>query len=374
MHLSDETLVEAVDALASIGTVNGAARHLGIPRTTMQHRLNKASERGLDGSLPQPLPMGQAVKGESILYDEAGNIKMRWVKTQKDKPSPDALVDFLKEAFEGYQAPYLNPAPITHANHDLLTVVPIADAHVGLFSWKEETGSDWDIQIADRVITNTAQRLIAGSPDAGHCIILGGGDATHTNNFDNHTSKSKNALDVDSRFSKVLRAACQLFVKIVDLALQKFPKVTVRILPGNHDETACFAISYFLMAWYRNEPRVHVDASPSLFWWHRFGSVMLGGVHGHTAKMKDMPQIMAVRRAEDWGQTKHRYVHTFHIHHVERFVNEAGGVICESHQSPSAQDAWHFNEGFLSGRSMQSITYHSRHGEVTRNRVAIYDE
>jgi len=374
MYLSDELLKESLAALASEGTAAGAAKKLGIARSSLQNRLQRASERGLDGRLPQALPVGQIVKGESVLYDDAGNIKMRWLKTKADQPSAEAIAEVLKESFESYQAPYLNPKPKGYADDDLLTLIAVADAHVGLFSWAEETGNDWDISIADRVITQTAKRLVENTPNAAHCVILGGGDATHTNNFDNHTSKSKNALDVDSRFSKVLRAACDLFVKITDLALQKFPKVTVRILPGNHDETACFAISYFLAAWYRNEERVTVDTSPSLFWWYRFDNVLLGGVHGHTAKMKDMPQIMAVRRAEDWGRTKHRYVHTFHIHHVERFVNEAGGVICESHQSPSAQDAWHFNEGFLSGRSMQSVTYHRKHGEVTRNRVAIYDE
>jgi len=30
----------------------------------------------------------------------------------------------------------------------------------------------------------------------------------------------------------------------------------VRILKGNHDEHAAVAVSYFLLAWYRNEPRV----------------------------------------------------------------------------------------------------------------------
>ena len=373
MNLSDETLIEAVQAVKLNGSINKAAKVLGVARSTMQARMQRATERGLDGTVAAPAAFGRKVVGVSTLYREDGSKAAQWVK-ERNEPTVEDIVGFLKESFEGFEAPYLNPSPTNFANDDLLTLIPIADAHMGLFSWKEETGNDWDSKIANRIITNTAQRLIAGSPDAGHCIILGGGDALHTNTFDNQTAKSKNVLDVDSRFSKILRATCELFVKIIDLALQKFPKVTVRNLAGNHDTEASFAISYFLMAWYRNEPRVEVDASPSLFWWYRFGNVLLGAVHGHTTKMKDMPQIMAVRRAEDWGQTQHRYVHTFHIHHISKFVNEEGGVICESHQSPAAQDAWHHNSGYLSGRSMQSITYHAKHGEVTRNRVAIYDE
>ena len=57
-------------------------------------------------------------------------------------------------------------------------------------------------------------------------------------------------------------------------------RVRVRILKGNHDEHAAVAVAYFLLGYYRNEPRVTVDVDPSLFWWHRFGRVLLGATHG----------------------------------------------------------------------------------------------
>lgn len=45
----------------------------------------------------------------------------------------------------------------------------------------------------------------------------------------------------------------------------------------------------------------------------------------------------------------------------------------ESHQAPIPQDSWHYGEGFLSGRSLQTITYHSAVGEIGRVRVAMID-
>jgi hypothetical protein len=162
-------------------------------------------------------------------------------------------------------------------------------------------------------------------------------------------------------------------VKVVEAALSRHEGITVRILKGNHDEHSSIAIVYFLLAWFKDEPRVTVDADPSLFYWHRFGKVMLGATHGHTVKIKDMPQIMAHRRAEDWGGTKFRYCHGFHIHHVSKYASEGGGVISETHQTPTPQDAWHFGAGFLSGRGMQSISYHKEYGEVSRSRIAIMD-
>lgn len=116
-----------------------------------------------------------------------------------------------------------------------------------------------------------------------------------------------------------------------------------------------------------------VDTDPSVYWWHRFGSVLLGATHGHTVKIENMPEIMATRRAKDWGATEHRYAHGFHLHHSRKIGGEGGGCICEVHQAPIPQDSFHFASGFLSGRSLSSITYDARYGEISRSRVAILD-
>lgn len=364
---SEEQIADAVRAVnQNDGNKTQAAKDLGISRSALRRRFDAASEDFLNSQASQ-------------LGFDPNSVTQFWAKSKdgsflvKPQIDPIDIAETIKSAFEGFVSPTLNNYPSQRPiNEDLLTLIPLADLHMGLFSWSGETGADWDLSIAEKVLGETIERVIAGSPDAEHCVILGGGDAVHSNNMSNQTDKSKNSLDVDTRYQKVLMAACRFFVKTIDLALQKFPSVTVRVLSGNHDNETSYAIAYFLLAWYRNEIRVEIDADASIFWWHRFGKVMLGAAHGHTVKMKDMPQVMAVRRAEDWGLTKHRYVHGFHIHHQSKFVSEGGGVICESHQSPVAQDAWHFNEAFLSSRSMQSITYHKDHGEVSRNRVAVY--
>ena len=181
-------------------------------------------------------------------------------------------------------------------------------------------------------------------------------------------------LQVDGRYSKCLGVVCRMFVHMAYAALEKHETVEVRILQGNHDEHSSIALGYFLLAWFRDEPRVTVDVDPSLFWWRRFGKVMLGATHGHMAKPSQMAEIMAHRRAEDWGATKYRFAHTFHVHHSSKLVTEGGGVITETHQTPIPQDAYHFGSGYLSGRSLCAITYDPQFGEVARSRVVIQDQ
>jgi hypothetical protein len=320
------------------------------------------------------LPEGHAVKGVSALLTPSGEVISQWVKT-KQEISVDDTVDAIKAAFAEYEGRHVPVPPPSHPSSELLTLIPANDWHIGLFVWGREAGENWDLTIAENVIGQAVDDLIERSPSVGHGVVLGGGDLLHSDNSENRTFRSGAALDVDGRYRKVVEVACRMSVRTVDAALSKCQHVTVRILAGNHDDHTSAAIAFFLLAWYRLDPRVTVDIDPSLFWWHRFGSVLLGATHGHTVRVKDMPAIMAVRRAEDWGATRHRYVHGFHLHHREQspLNRPIGGVYCEVHEAPIPQDVWHFNKGYLSGRSLQSITYHRDFGEVSRMRVAIQD-
>jgi hypothetical protein len=374
--LADEVLLEAVAFRSQYKTTTEAAEAAGLPRSTFKRRLEYAAARGLDGSTPKPLPPGQRIKGVSTLYSRGDNGEWeeaaKWVKATFEH-NPADIADVLKEAFKDY-APHAPAQPSPAApSADLLTLIPANDWHLGMFAWGKETDANWDLTIAERVIGQAVEDLVDRSPSSAQAIVLGGGDLLHSDSQENRTARSGNQLDVDGRYPKVLMAASRLMVRTVDATLRRNAHVTVRILKGNHDEHASVAVAYFLLAWYRNEPRVTVDVDPSLFFWFRFGKVLLGATHGHTVKIKDMPSIMAHRRSEDWGVTKFRYVHGFHIHHVSKYATEGHGVISETHQAPIPQDAWHFGAGFLSGRSLQSITYHRDFGEIARCRIAILD-
>ena len=318
------------------------------------------------------VPEGHQIKGESALLDADGRIIAKWIKTREGQ-NPETIVEAIKSAFDDFDSHYLKINPPAKVDDNILTLIPIADWHIGMHSWGKETGHDWDLKIAERVIGSAVQEVIQRSPMSQTAIVLGGGDLLHADNQENRTFRTGNQLDVDGRYQKVIGVATRMLVRTIDLMLSRAENVHVRILKGNHDEHSAIAVAYFLLAWYRNEPRVLVDADPSLFWWHRFGQVFLGATHGHTVKIKEMPSIMAHRRAEDWGATKYRYVHGFHLHHSAKFATEGHGCISEIHQSPVPQDAWHFGAGFLSGRSIQTITYHHKFGEVSRARVAILD-
>lgn len=405
--LSDEAAQEAADTLqAHGGNKSHAAAALGLDRGTFRGRLKHAAERGYLGTKPvlpgfaikststqigpdgetqrewvrqakesgEPFqaPDGHAVKGVSALVDAEGRVIQQWIKTREGNEPVD-VIEACKAAMEGWTgAAQLTPAP-TSSDADLLTLLPCNDWHLGMFAWGAETQTNWDLRIAEDAIGAAVEDVIARSPASVEGIVLGGGDLLHSDNNENRTARSGNALQVDGRYQKVIGVACRLKVRTIDAMLRRHQHVTVRILPGNHDEHAAVAVAYFLAAWYRNEPRVTVDLDPSLFWWFRFGKVMLGATHGHTVKIQRLPGLMAARRAQDWGETQHRYGHGFHVHHAGKMTAEDNGVVLETHRAPIPPDGWHWGAGFLSGRSVQAITYHRLIGDFGRVSTVLMD-
>jgi len=400
MTYTPEQIAEAF--AANDNNQSRTALAIGCSRETVQRLLRQASERGLLGpkeTMPgyaitqiTDTPNGQfvqqrkehgeewkptdglSIKGKTSLIDAEGRIITQHVmeRTEHKGADPLAVMEALKRAMDGYGAAAPIAPPATPAAN-LLTLTPLADWHVGLRAWSGDTGMNWDLSIAEDVIGQGIEEVVRRSPPSERAIVLGGGDLLHSDSNENKTARSGNVLDVDGRYDKCLEVAGRLVVKTVDAHLRHHGHVTVRILKGNHDEHSSVAIGYFLKGWYRNEPRVTVDTDASLFFWHRFGKVMIGATHGHAAKIEAMPSIMAHRRAADWGETSFRYIHGFHLHHRAKFATEGHGCISEVHQTPTPQDAWHFGSGYLSGRSIQSISYHQSYGEVSRVTAAMLD-
>lgn len=318
------------------------------------------------------VPADHAIKGVSALVGPDGRVIQQWIKTRQGSLSIDETVRIIKDAFADYKGRARPVKPPAKLASGLLTLIPCNDWHINLLTWEREVGQNWDLKIAENVIGDSVEDAIARSPASEVGVVLGGGDLVHADSKLNQTTAGT-PQDVDSRYAKGLEVASRLMVRTVDVALARHERVVVRILAGNHDEHTSVAVAYFLLAWYRNEPRVTIDVDASLFWWFRFGLCMFGATHGHTVKIKDMPQIMASRRAADWGASKFRYIHGFHLHHSAQFATEGGGCVSEIHQAPIPQDAWHYGSGFLSGRSVKTITYHKDYGEISRVRVAILD-
>ena len=310
------------------------------------------------------------VKGVSTYYSADGEVKGQWVKSQIDADSRGAaLLDAIKtiaEPFKGAADPVTEP---TVCMADLLTVYPMGDPHLGLHAWAKETGEDFDLEIAERNLVAAADKLVALAPPSDQALVLNLGDFFHADNSESRTMRSGAALDTDTRWAKVLSVGIRTMRRIIDRALEKHRTVYVINEIGNHDDHTAIMLSLCLAQFYEREPRVLIDTSPAPFHWFRFGECLLGITHGHAVKPERLPGIMASDRAADWGETKHRYFYTGHVHHDS--LKEYPGCTVETFRTLAARDAWHTAQGYRSGRDMKADVLHRKHGRILRHVVGI---
>jgi hypothetical protein len=368
--IDDDTLIAALQA--SGGSIAAAARAVGLSRRAVQHRMPGLARKGYSPKhdMTHPAPDGFHAKGVSTYYDREGKPTGQWVKTSIDHERQaelmQAFIAGLREEVTGLSRVVKRPKLRLENS---LSAYPIGDAHIGMYSWAEETGQDFDANIASRDLRAAIDLLVDDAPASAVGCLVDVGDFTHADNRSNTTPKSGHILDVDSRFARVRRIARDLYVYAIDRMLEKHDTVELYAAPGNHNKDSAGWQAMVLEAYYRNNPRVVVETSPSKFFYRRHGRVLLGITHGDKVKRADLPAIMACDRAKDWGETEFRYWLTGHIHHTRN--EEYRGCFVESFNTLATSDAWHHESGYRSAQQIQRIDYDKDDGIYGRRIAGI---
>lgn len=330
------------------------------------HKSFNASLAGFspEHDMRHTVPDGFTVKGVSTLYDRDGKVAAQWVKSDQDKARALKILqdEFLLAAKE---IPRAKPVKArSHYASDLMACYPIGDAHIGMRSWAEETGADFDLAIAERRQCDAMAALVASAPAAESALVVNLGDFLHYDSLEAKTPRSGHLLDADGRYAKVVRVAVRVMRQCIDSALRKHQRVRVVNAIGNHDETGAIWLSVALAAAYENEPRVEIDQNPSLFTYVEHGRCLIGVHHGHTCKPDKLPGVMAADKPEAWGRTRHRYWWLGHVHH--QAVKEHPGCVVESWNTLASNDAYAAAGGWRSREQMSCVVLHREHGEVAR--------
>lgn len=371
-----EAQKRCIDAVNQAKSFRGGARLLGQNYSSVASQIAAVGRKAaLQGYAPthdmrHQVPEPFVVKGVSTYYNKEGEVAGQWVKSKLDQAKVEQVLrEFVASLMEDAKGlSKVVPAPKV-SNDDLLAVYPIGDPHFGMYAWKAEAGEDFDTDIAEKLTMGAIDRLVATAPPAHTALFVPLGDLMHADDTKNRTPQSGNVLDVDTRHQRVMVIALRAMKHGIYRALEKHQKVIVRIVRGNHDPHASFAIAFALSEHFANNERVTVDLSPSLFWYHRFGKVLIGVTHGDTSRQSDLLGVMASDRSEEWGQTKFRYWYHGHLHQAG--VKEEKGCLIEWFRTLAPRDAWATGAGYRSGRDMYCIVHHKEFGEIERHRCDV---
>ena len=364
-----------LQALIQGGSIGQAAKILGVSRRAAERMSAKiklkAAIQGvsIEAGLSRPLAAGQELRGYSTLTKNDFG-EPTWVKTRQ---TDEAAMEMLRAAAEAFKEdlPRYKPvrSPAQHTTNLLNTFI-ITDYHLGMLSWPEETGEEWDLTKANDLLTRWFQTAVERAPEADMAVLAQLGDFLHWDGLDPVTPTSKHVLDADSRFPKLVRTAIRLLRTTIDLLLKKYPKVHVIMAEGNHDMASSVWLREMLADAYSQEPRLTVDTSPYPYYCVEFGDTSLFFHHGHKKKLEKVSEVFASRFRNVWGRTRHSYAHLGHYHH-DRLL-ETGMMVVEQHRTLAASDAYAARHGYKSGRDAKVDTYHRRFGRV--NRIVISPE
>lgn len=313
---------------------------------------------------PDIVPPGFRVRGVSVLRDADGHVKLSWHKTTKE---PDDPYETARAVAEGLVAgglgalPELPPPAVS--NDELLSVYPLGDPHIGLYTWAAECGESFDLDIAERQYLAVASRLLPRAPVGSDALIIDLGDFFHADDPANRTSSGRNTVDVDTRYERVITTGIRIMRTLVDAALVQHRTVRLWCLRGNHDDRSTLTLREAMRGIYCNNPRVIVDATPGKFHYHEFGASLLGGVHGDGLKGRrgrTLLECVVTDQREAWGRTKHAKMYVGHVHHSS--VEEHAGLLVETYRTLAPKDSWHTATGYRSGRDTRLDIWHRDYG------------
>lgn len=370
-EFATERQKEIIDAFIEHGSQRKAAKALNVCAGTIQGALTSVKKRAaLHGYSPEHnmlriVPEPFIVKGHSTLYDADGKPKLQWVKTSLDQQKLQEMAQAILVGMKD-EIPKVKPCnpPTDSISNQILNCYVITDYHFGMLSWKEETGADWDLKIGEETIIKWFAQAIQQSPNAYQAVFAQLSDFLHFDGMDAVTPASKNLLDVDTRFAKVVRSAIRILRTVIDMLLQKHQQVHIIMADANHDPVSQIWLREWFSAMYENEPRITVDTSPSPYNAYEFGKTALFFHHGHKRKVANVSEVFASQFREMFGRTKYAYAHMGHLHSID--VKENNLMIVEQHRTLAAPDAYSARGGWLSGRDAKVITYSRNYGEVSR--------
>lgn len=240
----------------------------------------------------------------------------------------------------------------------------IADAHFDKLTWGEESGDNYNIKIAHAIWMDCVNDLLTKGLVYGfeRILFICGSDLFNSEGKSGATTKGTPQTS-DVRYQKSFDYVADACREAIDLC-SRYAQVDVLVVPGNHDEERTFYLGSTLAAWYHNSNIVHVDNSPRLRKYYKWGKNLIQFSHGDKIKNEKLPMIMATEAKKMWAETEFRFCHIGHWHSskkdLHKVIEESVGVDIQAFPSLSGNCAWHFGHGYV--------------GNMKRGKALIFDK
>lgn len=375
-----------------------AAEALGIPRSTLVDRYNKALQQNLttkDGRPKEKKRIVETSNGLTIDYlgtkietpedliahaeidldvwevaevtinnwEVAGKINqdgsqrlwktpLRQIKVKLRKKSDERLaIESLLEKIESSspKVPKIKRVKLNKSEARCLEV-SIMDPHYGMQCYPPGADQAWSLNDCEIACMWAIYGLLERAKPYGpfeQIIFPFGNDFLHHDSLRHETTAGTPQPEAVA-WHHVYERAEVLAINMID-ALKTMAPVKVIEVPGNHDRHSAYTLARVLNAYYRNDENVEVDATVSPYKFHRYGTNLIGFEHGHSVAPIRLAALMANERPQDWAETSYREWHLGDQHRKgssKPHTFEEQGVSVEYLPALTPPNEWHRIKAF----------------------------
>jgi hypothetical protein len=294
--------------------------------------------------------------------DEPKEWKAAWLKAEKRASQLETQLDD-RNAFADQFAARIsrraerNVQPIAFVNSaDEMLLVCVYDVHVG----KLCTDGGDNGQKAIRANLELFEQ-VSVKPK---CVeLVFGGDFV---NIDNERGTTRGTpQDNDRDWVDIKFEAWDVAEQIIEIWRRLGAPLTVRFIPGNHDNGTMYDFSAGFEKIYQATDVVcqrSRDEMQALV----YGQNLIVLEHGDGIKPKTCVSVIANKYPRMWGVTRFRFVVTGHLHHVHEY--DVGVTILQQ-PSLSGSDRWHLKNGYDSPKGMRMYRFDSLRGKTVTYQV-----
>ena len=309
-------------------------------------------------------------KGNPIMVDKPKTVTMYKIQVWLRKLHNMEWVEAIRLLIDDIPKLKTPKKNFNNNDSDYLLEVALMDVHFGMLAWGKETGTDYDIDIAEDLFLYAVQDLLQKSSGYNPKRILFpfGNDFLHIDDPTNQTPQNHNLLDVDSRLIKIYQKAKKSVIKAINYCREVAP-VDVIWVPGNHDPMTSYYMCDVIDHIFEDDKDVIVDKSPKYRKYYPWGDCLIAYTHGIEEPLRDLPSIVATEEPILWGGSKYREIHIGHKHKKMQMhwvnVDSMPGTVIRMIPSIAGTDQWHYKKGYIKNyHAAESYLWDANHGVI----------
>lgn len=229
-------------------------------------------------------------------------------------------------------------------NNKLMEKTPV-ELHFGKLSCKMNTGENYDYKIASDRFRNIIKETVnyQEHEKCGTLLVSIGGDFFNSDDENDMTSH-RTQMHSDVRGNKMFIEGAKLWVEALTTYREKFNKIDVQFVPGNHDSNNAFRLFVVLMYAFANDTKINFIESYKSVQCYTFGECMIATTHGSKNVNRTIDSIVA-EFSKEYGNTKFREIHFGHLH-SEQELKERVGIIPRRLSAATGKDEWEYDERY----------------------------